>query len=99
MSAFGGHRDLGNFFKQKKGQLQFDLGSETMNSVRKVVFHSAKQEDAEKQFLERRRHLAEYRRGLLIVIVLIVLFSLLSILMIMVSWQGALGVLYLLPSH
>jgi hypothetical protein len=70
-----------------------------MNSVRKVVFHSAKQEDAEQQFLERRRHLAEYRRGLLIVIVLIVLFSLLSILMIMVSWQGALGVLYLLPSR
>jgi len=70
-----------------------------MNTAGKVVFHSVKQEDAEQKFLERRRHQAEFRVGLLIIIVLIVLFVALSILMIMVSWQGALlGVLYLLPS-
>jgi hypothetical protein len=71
-----------------------------MNSARKVVFHSARQEDVELKFLERRRHLAEYRRGSLIGIVLMVLFGLLSILMIMISGHGALlGLLYLLPSY
>ena len=71
-----------------------------MNSASRVVFHSARQEDTEQKYLERRRHLAEFCGVLLIVIVLIFLFSALSVLMIMVPWQGALmGVLYLLPSH
>jgi hypothetical protein len=70
-----------------------------MNSARKVVFHSVKQEDAEQKFLERRRHQAEFREGLLLIMTLIVLFVALSMLMVMVSWQGALlGVLYVLPS-
>ena len=61
-----------------------------MNSARKVVFHSVRQEDAQQKFLERRRQLAEYHEGYLTIVVLIVLFGAFSILMIMVSWQSAL---------
>jgi cellobiose-specific phosphotransferase system component IIC len=69
-------------------------------SVTKVVFHSVRQEVSEQEYLERQRHLAEYREGFVIMMVLIGLFGALSFLMTVVSWQGALlGVLYLLPSQ
>jgi hypothetical protein len=70
-----------------------------MNNAGRVVFHSVKQEETEQEYLERRRHLTEYRAALLLIVVLMGLFGALSILMIMVSWQALLGVLYLLPSH
>jgi len=71
-----------------------------MNNSSRVAFHSVRQEDAEQEFLERRRHLTEFRGVLLGAIALIFLVSALSALMILVPWQGALlGVLYLLPSH
>jgi len=65
-----------------------------------AVFHSVRQEDAEQEFSERRRHLTEFRGVLLAAIALIFLVSALSVLMMLVPWQGALlGVLYLLPAH
>ncbi len=62
-----------------------------MDGARKVVFYSARQEDAEQKrlekFLERQKHLAEYRKDLPIIIVLTVLFGTLAVL-IMGPWQG-----------
>jgi len=71
-----------------------------MNNASRIVFYSVKQEDAEQEFSERRRHLADFRGVLLAAIAIIFLVSALSVLMMLVPWHGALlGVLYLLPSH
>jgi hypothetical protein len=69
-----------------------------MDNPGRVVFHSVKQEDAEQEFLQRRRHLTELRGVVLAAIALIFLVSALSIPMILAPWQGALlGILFLLP--
>ena len=66
-----------------------------MNVTKKVVFHSARQEDVvfysprqkEAERKERRRHLAEYCKESLIIMVLSILFGAFSIQMGL--WQGA----------
>ena len=58
-----------------------------MREARKVVFHSARQVDAEQKFLETQRRPAEYWQCLPIVIVLTILFGVLSILLGL--WRGA----------
>jgi hypothetical protein len=52
-----------------------------MNEVRKVVFHSARQEDAQEKFLEKQRRRAEFDTYLLIIIALILLIGALTLLM------------------
>ena len=60
-----------------------------MSEARKVVFHSARQVDAEQKFLQRQRQPGEHWMYLpiIIVIVLTILFGALSILLGL--WQGA----------
>jgi hypothetical protein len=58
-----------------------------MSEVRKVVFHSVRQVDAEQEFLERQRQLREHWKYLPIIIVLTILFGTLSV--ILGLWQGA----------
>jgi hypothetical protein len=58
-----------------------------VSEARKVVFHSARQVDAEQKFLQRQRQPAEYWMYLPIIIVLTILFGALSILLGL--WQGA----------
>ena len=52
-----------------------------MNEARKVVFHSARQEDAGQKYLEKQRRRAEFDTYLSILIVLIVLIGALTVLM------------------
>ena len=52
-----------------------------MNEVRKVVFHSARQEDAQQKLLEKQRRRAEFDTYLSIIIVLIILIGALTVLM------------------
>ena len=59
-----------------------------MGEARKVVFHSARQVDAEQKFLERQRRPREHWKYLPIIIVLMILFGALSI--ILGLWQGVL---------
>ncbi len=56
-----------------------------MSEARKVVFHSARQVDAEQKFLKRQP--GEHWKYLPIIIVLTILFGALSI--ILGLWQGA----------
>jgi hypothetical protein len=58
-----------------------------MSEVRKVVFHSVRQVDAEQEFLERQRQPREHWKYLPIIIVLTILFGALSV--ILGLWQGA----------
>ncbi len=58
-----------------------------MSEARKVVFHSARQVDAEQKFLERQKQLGEHWKYLPIILVLTILFGALSI--ILGLWQGA----------
>ena len=58
-----------------------------MNETRRIVFHSARQVDAELKFLEWQRQPGEYWKCLPIIIVLATLFGALSILLGL--WQGA----------
>lgn len=51
-----------------------------MNEARKVVFYSARQEDAEQKFMEKQRKRAEFSKYLSIIIVLTALFSALTLL-------------------
>jgi hypothetical protein len=52
-----------------------------MNEVRKVVFHSARQEDAQQKLLEKQRRRTEFDTYLSIIIVLIILIGALTVLM------------------
>jgi len=52
-----------------------------MNEARQVVFHSAKQVDADQKFLEKRRRRAEYGKYLSIVILLTTLIFALAVVM------------------
>ena len=59
-----------------------------MSEARKVVFHSARQVDAEQKFLERQRRPREHWKYLpSIIVVLTILFGALSI--ILDLWQDA----------
>jgi hypothetical protein len=58
-----------------------------MSEARKVVFHSARQVDAERKFLERQGQPGEHWSYLPIIIVLTILFGALSIMLGL--WQGA----------
>jgi hypothetical protein len=58
-----------------------------MSEARKVVFHSARQVDAEQKFLEGQRQPGEHWSYLPIIIMLTILFGALSI--ILGLWQGA----------
>ena len=58
-----------------------------MSEARKVVFHSARQVDAEQKFSERQKQRREHWKYLLIIIVLTILFGALS--GILGLWQGA----------
>ena len=52
-----------------------------MNEVRKVVFHSVRQEDPGQKFLEKQRRREEFDTYLSIIIVLIILIGALTVLM------------------
>jgi hypothetical protein len=52
-----------------------------MNDVRKVVFHSVRQEDSGQKFLEKRRRRAEFDTYLSIIITLTILIGALTVLM------------------
>jgi hypothetical protein len=58
-----------------------------MREARKVVFHSARQVDAEQSFSGRQRQPAEYWKSLPIIIILTILFGALSVLLGL--WRGA----------
>jgi len=57
-----------------------------MSEARKVVFHSARQVDAEQKFLEGQRQPGEHWKYLPIIIMLTILFRAVSI--ILGLWQG-----------
>jgi hypothetical protein len=58
-----------------------------VSEARKVVFHSARQVDAEQKFLEGQRQPGEHWKYLPIIIMLTILFGAVSI--ILGLWQGA----------
>jgi nitrogen fixation/metabolism regulation signal transduction histidine kinase len=60
-----------------------------MNEVRKVVFHSARQEDARQKFLEKQSRRAEFSKYLSImmsIILLLILFAAFAVLLGL--WQA-----------
>jgi hypothetical protein len=60
-----------------------------MNEVRKVVFHSARQEDAGQKFLEKHRRRAEFSKYLSIVMSIILALTLFAALTVLLGlWQA-----------